>query len=231
MATLLLRLEGPLQSWGSTSRYPIRDTGQSPTKSGVIGLVCAALGKPRLEAPGPLPTLAALAALQMGVRVDAPGTVEREYQVAGGGTFLGRKYGVAKAENPGLEPLPSQRWYLADAVFLVGLEGARALLEQIAAALAAPVWPLALGRKSFVPGLPVHLTDGLRPTEGLREALVSYPRLRPGAESVRFIWEVDDLAEAEETRRDVPLDFEQRRYGLRGLRTEFLPLAPASQGR
>lgn len=231
MATLLLRLAGPMQSWGSTSRYPIRDTGQSPTKSGVIGLVCAALGKPRVEGPGPLPTVAALAALRMGVRVDAPGTVEREYQVAGGGKFLGRKYGVAKAENPGLEPLPSERFYLADAVFLVGLEGELDLLGQIAAALAAPVWPIALGRKSFVPGLPVHLNDGLRPTERLREALVSYPRLRPGPESVRFIWEVDDLAKAEETQRDVPVDFANRRFGLRGLCSEFLPLAPASQGR
>lgn len=231
MVTLLLRLDGPMQSWGASSRYTIRDTGMAPTKSGVIGLICAALGKPRVEEPGPWPTLSELAALRMGVRVDEPGTVEREYQVAGGGTLLGRKYGVAKAENPGLEPLPSERFYLADATFLVGLEGDPTLLERIWVALAAPVWPISLGRKSFVPGMPVYLTDGLRSGEGLRDALIRYPPLRSTGGPVMFIWEVDDLAQAEETRRDVPLDFASRRFGLRGLKSELLQLQPASQGR
>ena len=49
MNTLLLRLAGPMQSWGTQSRFTIRDTGYEPSKSGVIGLLCAALGKPRDE--------------------------------------------------------------------------------------------------------------------------------------------------------------------------------------
>ena len=53
MHTLLLRLEGPLQSWGTSSRFPQRDTGFEPSKSGVIGLLCAALGKPRARSPIP----------------------------------------------------------------------------------------------------------------------------------------------------------------------------------
>ena len=44
MATVLLRLIGPMQSWGTTSRFDERDTGKEPTKSGVLGLVAAALG-------------------------------------------------------------------------------------------------------------------------------------------------------------------------------------------
>jgi CRISPR system Cascade subunit CasD len=230
MATLLLRLEGPMQSWGITSRYTIRETGLEPSKSGLIGLVAAALGKPRVEDPanpGDWPRLTALAALRMGVRVDLPGRVEREYQVAGGGTFAGRPYGVAKAENPGLEPLPSQRFYLADAAFLVGLEGDLSLLERIASALKRPVWPLSLGRKSYVPGAPVYLVDGLRPAEDLRTALTNYPALRPEALAapVKLVLEVD-LDEADETRRDQPLDFATRRFGLRGVKVESLTLAP-----
>ena len=46
-ATLLLRLAGPMQSWGLESRFDQRDTGREPSKSGVLGLICAALGKPR----------------------------------------------------------------------------------------------------------------------------------------------------------------------------------------
>ena len=41
---LLLWLEGPLQSWGHDSRFGRRDTLPFPTKSGVLGMVCAALG-------------------------------------------------------------------------------------------------------------------------------------------------------------------------------------------
>jgi len=43
MPTLLLRLAGPMQSWGLSSRFTIRDTSLEPSKSGVLGLLCAAL--------------------------------------------------------------------------------------------------------------------------------------------------------------------------------------------
>ena len=44
MATLLLRLAAPLQSWGSSSKFEIRTTEKMPTKSGVVGMLAAALG-------------------------------------------------------------------------------------------------------------------------------------------------------------------------------------------
>ena len=43
MSVLLLRLAGPMQAWGTQSRFTVRDTGLEPSKSGVIGLLCAAL--------------------------------------------------------------------------------------------------------------------------------------------------------------------------------------------
>lgn len=49
MATLLLQLVAPMQSWGSRSRFDDRDTEREPTKSGVLGLVASALGRPRAE--------------------------------------------------------------------------------------------------------------------------------------------------------------------------------------
>ena len=57
MPTLLLRLVGPMQSWGTTSRFDERDTQLEPSKSGVLGLICAALGRDRSE---PVEDLAAL---------------------------------------------------------------------------------------------------------------------------------------------------------------------------
>ena len=98
MSVLLLRLAGPMQSWGTSSRFTERDTRREPSKSGVIGLACAALGKPRQEKPEHAdrwPTLEELSDLRMGVRVDLEGQVRKDYQTAGGGTWLGRPYGVA----------------------------------------------------------------------------------------------------------------------------------------
>ena len=40
MSVLLMRLAGPMQSWGTRSRFSNRDTGLEPSRSGVIGLLC-----------------------------------------------------------------------------------------------------------------------------------------------------------------------------------------------
>ena len=43
MSTLLLRLAGPVQSWGIDSKFEVRRTENAPSKSGVTGLLAAAL--------------------------------------------------------------------------------------------------------------------------------------------------------------------------------------------
>ncbi len=222
MTTLLLRLDGPLQAWGTASRFGTRDTGREPSKSGVIGLLCAALGKPRSERPGDgFPTLSAFARLRMGVRVDREGIVQRDFHTVGGGP------------GSGGADVVSTRFYLADARFLVGLEdnGDGELLRRLDAALARPVWQLCLGRKAFVPAAPVRLPDGLseRPLE---TALREYPRLdgepggrppasgQPSTGELRLV--IEDPAGAA-VRQDVPLSFNPatRRFALRRVRTEF----------
>ena len=60
--TLLLRLSAPLQSWGSESVYDNRETDDMPTKSGVIGMLAAALGRKRSD------SLEDLVKLKFGVR-------------------------------------------------------------------------------------------------------------------------------------------------------------------
>lgn len=69
MATLLIRLAAPMQSWGDESKYDIRQTWKEPSKSGVIGLLAAALGLKRDSED--IPALSA--SLRMGVRVEMPG--------------------------------------------------------------------------------------------------------------------------------------------------------------
>jgi len=235
MSTLLLRLAGPMQSWGVQSRFTVRDTGLEPSKSGVIGLLCAALGRPRHE------PVDDLSALTLGVRVDREGFLKMDYHTAGGSHRQGDRYGVAKADGGKPDTVISQRYYLADADFLVGLEGEEQLLRRLDSALACPVWPLYLGRKAFVPGGPVRIRH--RPTElegpadvpGLVylpviEALSHYPWLvRTTREkvplSLRLVLDAPFGATAE-VRPDVPLSFAERRFTLRYVRTDFVTLTP-----
>lgn len=235
MNTLLLRLAGPMQSWGTQSRFTVRDTGMEPSKSGIIGLLCAALGRPR-SAP-----VADLAALRMGVRVDHEGSPRVDYHTAGGTHRRGDGYGVAQVGG-GVRTVVSRRYYLADADFLVGLESDdENVLLQLDRALAAPVWPLYLGRKSFVPGTPVRLPDiepmgpGLRQGQ-LQDVLGAYPwpeGLPPGNESsvpkqLRLVCDAADGDADAEVRQDVPLSFESRQFAVRYVTTTWIPQPEAS---
>ena len=219
MPVLLMRLEGPMQSWGTQSRFTVRDTGREPSKSAVIGLLCAALGVDRDEDD----RLADLATMRMAVRIDRPGIIMRDYHTAGGGTWKGRRYGVAKASGGTPDTVVSTRYYLSDAAFLVALQSDdRALVEECDRALRAPVWPLFLGRRSFVPGRPVPIPGGgMRDTDDLMEALRAEPlfmrpRERPDVR-LRCVTEVDVLDA--EVRRDQPLCF---RNGERGFALRYV---------
>src|SRR6516162_7242352 len=142
MSVLLMRLAGPMQSWGTRSRFSNRDTGLEPSRSGVIGLLCAALGRPR-EHP-----LDDFLPLKMAVRVDREGRLMRDYHTA-------QNVRRADTSKTPQETVLSERFYLADANFLVGLEGDRPFLKGLDTAVRTPVWVLSLGRKAFVPSLPI----------------------------------------------------------------------------
>jgi len=235
MTVLLMRLSAPMQSWGTQSRFTERDTGREPSKSGVVGLVSAALGRPRDQSPEDL------ARLRMGVRVDREGAILRDYQTAGGGSWFGRPYGVAKADGSPITAksapkatVTSNRYYLADAVFLVGLEGDdHDLLARIDEALGNPRWPLFLGRKAFPPAEPIRLADGLRTDTALGDALRTWPCLvadRPGRgqdppDRLRLVIECRPGEEGE-PRQDVPLSFRSaaRDFTVRHVREEWVPV-------
>lgn len=225
--TLLLRLVGPMQSWGSQSRFDQRDTGLEPTKSGVLGLVCAAIGIPR----GDDAALAELASLWMGLRVDREGVVCRDYQTVGGGKWPGEKrYGVIKADGSAPETVVSTRYYLADAGFLVALGGARGVLERVQVALTSPVWPLCLGRKAFPPSEPVWLPEGvvdMAPEEALSQyPCIAQPRVRSRQAKrdlrLRALLECD--AGEGQPRMDQPVSFalHRRRFAVRHVKTQWI---------
>jgi len=202
-SVLLMRLQGPMQAWGTQSLFPVRDTARYPTRSGVIGLLCCALGKPRdgdLSEFGPL---------RLGVRADHPGVVMKDFQTA----QEVYKAGGGVSDNPSI----SSRYYLSDAVFLVGIEGADVQLRGYYEALRHPRWLLYLGRRAFPPSKPVWLVDGLQTDTTLEETFEAFPYLcteknREKTSRLAMILE-DDAGSV--LQRDWPLSFGQRSFTQR----------------
>ncbi|QIS05586.1 type I-E CRISPR-associated protein Cas5/CasD [Nocardia brasiliensis] len=209
MSVLQLRLAAPLQAWGHRSRFARRETLQFPTKSGVLGLIAAALGRRRTE------PLEDLAALRFGVRVDQRGTMLRDFQTA------------VSLDETVQYPL-SQRYYLADAAFLAVLEGPRDVLDGLRQALLRPAFPLYLGRRSCPVAGPLvldqiqeaTLVDTLRTTSWL--AASWYRRRQPKTLHLEIFRDTIDGEHPEslgERIRDLPISFdpEQRKYEWRNI--------------
>lgn len=175
--TLFLRLEGPMQAWGGhESKFVIRRTSEAPTKSGVIGLLCAALGVSRSQAAADW--LPRLSDLRMGVRIDVPGVRWWDYHTVGAGMQMRIAEGEGKTK-PGA--MLTRREYLCDASFLVALQGEPGLVADLHAAIQAPCWTLYLGRKCCPPSRPL-LECPPATFPDLVEALGSIP-LRPKLKS------------------------------------------------
>lgn len=234
---LTLRLAGPLQAWGASSRFSRRMTERAPTKSGVIGLIAAALGLTRTD------SLERFSTLRYGVRADQPGSLLRDFHTA--------------HDDSGASMPLSQRYYLQDAVFLAGLESDdRELLESFAQALRHPHFSIFLGRRSCPPDGPVatEVVEGDLETV-LREAPWAGTARHSTVLDTRRSWnqgdagasltaellvepkEGDLAGAAAETLADEPVSFdpEQRQYTARRIQrldpVEFAaPTAAGSAG-
>lgn len=216
MSTLLIELAGPQQAWGSRSRFAVRATELAPTRSGVIGLIAAALGYERTA------SLERFARLRFGVRIDQPGTLERDFQTA------------RSLDGSAAFPL-SQRFYLADAVFLAGLESDdESELRAFRDALARPYFPLFLGRRAFPPGGPLRTDLVAEPLAAALQTAAWRARThhqrqlrREPSVSLQLVLDARLGDPAGESRRDVPVSFDPRRreYGWRDLRIETATIA------
>ncbi|MEU3273285.1 type I-E CRISPR-associated protein Cas5/CasD [Saccharomonospora sp. NPDC006951] len=232
--TLSLCLDAPMQSWGLRSRFQSRDTAQEPTKSGVVGLLAAALGVSRDDDAA----IQRISQVRMGVRVDREGLVERDYHTVGN---------VPNTEGRAHRTIVSHRYYLADAVFLVVLEHPdRVELMRWHEALNRPHWPVYFGRKAFMPARPLvapavdsaclgvsesSLQDTLERHDWLEnrspERESAARDLREGREHpLRTLADTTPDDELAEPRRDVPVSFRphDRRFGTRSVRAGHVQL-------
>lgn len=173
--SLVLRLAGPLQSWGGRGQFNRRDTLEEPTKSGIIGLLAAAQGRRRQD------PIEDLLELKLGVRVDQPGSLLRDYHTVS--DYRGRPLlsasvnakGLQKPTAPAKYTHVTHRFYLQDAVFVAAVSGPTDLLVTLADALRRPAFALALGRRACPPTQPLLLA----PPDGDGRAMAQSP-LWPG---------------------------------------------------
>ncbi|MFD9734628.1 type I-E CRISPR-associated protein Cas5/CasD [Umezawaea sp. NPDC059074] len=220
--TLALCFDAPMQSWGIRARGILRDTAMEPTKSGTLGVLAAAMGIDRDDTP----RLKRLAALRLGVRVDREGLLERDFHTT---------QNVPTTAGRGHRTVVSERYYLADALFLVALEGPSDLIAEIGDSVQRPRWPVYLGRRAFVPTRPLFL--GFHDTtleQVLREhvwlehpdRIRQHDRFATDRLGLRVVVDCEAKAVGAQLRHDVPLSFAQidRQFATRSVLVDHVPL-------
>ncbi len=153
---LALLLDGPMQSWGHSSRFERRTTALHPTRSGIFGMLAAALGIDKFDADE-AERLREFAALRLTVaalpRRDRRNRTLPIRRLEDYHTVTGIRRASGKVDKDAT--VQTYRHYLLDARFGVLLEGDGALLETIAAGLRNPRWGVWLGRKCCLPATPI----------------------------------------------------------------------------
>lgn len=158
-AYLALWLEAPLQSWGFDSKFYRRDTLDFPTRSGVLGLLCCAMGAGGSQTEW----LAQMAGFKQAVHAfGRKGEAEQpkleDFHMVGSGydekdpwqnLLIPKTVDRKKAVGGGTKM--TYRYYLQDQTFGVVVAVPAEQAEGIARALKNPVWDLYLGRKCCVP--------------------------------------------------------------------------------
>lgn len=136
MKTILLKMAGPMQAWGTNSNFESRQTDRYPSKSAVIGLIAASLGLGRNSDE----ELSKFNDLDFGVRIDQPGRLLRDYHTAA----------KVKANGAFDRTYVTNRYYIEDGVFVVALgHEDESFMNEIETALRMPYFQQFMGRRSL----------------------------------------------------------------------------------
>jgi CRISPR system Cascade subunit CasD len=210
---LALYLDAPLQSWGYQSRFDRRTSLSYPTRSGIIGMICAAMGVDRSDTEG----LQLFETLTISVYTFRQGRRLVDFHTVGGGWDKKKNPQciVPKADGKAGQTVVSRREYLQHSRYGVILQVDKTLGQRIVMALTNPIWGIWLGRKSCIPASPVF--QGQFGSE--REALTKLVGIA-GPDILRVIKEVKSFEDGTDTFMDNPLDFSLRRFKPRRIMVE-----------
>ena len=198
MSALILRLAGPTQAWDSRRRlsqfdgqhhhYADTPLRHLPTWTGVVGLIGAALGRPRGS------DLGTLADLDIIVRVDQQGAVRGDFRTS-----------PRRTESGKIKPYGTVETVVDDAAYVVGVGAPDTVLDDIQAAIRRPVYPLALGKREYPITLPIIL--GRSPLEVV-DAVATWPSIAsewaPPWEPIPFLDGLPEVWRVKDGRRGWP---------------------------
>ena len=226
---LAFLIHSPMQAWGASSRFPRRDTLPHPTKSGIIGMVAAALGIDKFSATEAA-ELAPLRELRLATYAiprpdrwgkNLPINRLQDFHTIGGGydsknpaekEHLPRKAGGGSSPNAVI----TRRDYLLDSCFLIALTGATETLNRIPPALGNPKWGTWLGRKCCIPSVPVlaQVGDDL---QLLSDRILEQAGLLP-APLAQFDHTLEESGTGSYGQQDQPAAYAARHYQTRMIR-------------
>lgn len=189
---LVLRLEGPLQSWGENAKWDFRDSSTMPTKSGIVGLLGCAMGQER----GSQVLVELAQSITVAVRADRPGAKFVDFQTVQGDPLMAA---TGKPKTTG-NTILSPHAYLQDASFTVFINTSPEWQQRIISALENPRWCMYLGRKNCVPSRPI-LADRMEAAD-LMEALKVYPPAERAGKTMTYECEHPDSTAASIQRPD-----------------------------
>ncbi len=222
-ACLALMLDAPLQSWGFASRFQRRTTALHPTRSGIIGMICAALGVAKGSA-AEAECLARMESVRLTVLAiprqpkgcHQPLDIRRleDFHTVSGT----RRASGAISRNAVI----SHRQYLLDSKFGVILAGPRPTLESVAEALRDPRWGVWFGRKSCLPAAPI-LRGGAMATP--KEALAALGLAGRKPDEFSRVEEATSFADGTDTLMDAPVNFRTREFKPRRICRRPAPLS------
>lgn len=209
---LILRLDGPMQAWGTHTFEDFRPSNLFPTRSGLLGLLGACLGLERNDLVGQAQLAASV---EFSVRVDStltrPGRDEsvakRAVKLPDFHTVMDARKVDGKANK---FPIVSRREYLFDAAFTVAVGNkpdAPIALAKIAEALRRPLYTPSLGRRSCPLARP--LLEGELEAE---DALAALAKTTPAG---GLVYSETQASDQPLRLRDVPLHGHKRQFGTR----------------
>lgn len=218
---LLLYLDAPMQAWGYSSRFNRRTSASWPVKSGIIGMLCAALGMERDDEAG----IARLAALSMTVyTLKNTGRRLVDWHTVGGGynPKTQRQNMSNKAGGGTPDTVLTDREYLLDCKFGIILSGDGGLAEECAQALENPKWGVWFGRKSCPPAERV-CAGVFESCEAAQTCLREIARQKScGINNWRVVREADSFEDGTDSVMDLPLNFATREFQTRRIADEFM---------
>jgi len=217
---LLLYLDAPMQAWGHSSRFNRRTSASWPVKSGVVGMLCAALGIERDDEEG----IAQLADLAMTVyTLQNQGKRLMDYHTVGGGydSKTQRQSMSNKAGGGSPSTVLTDREYLLDCKFGVVLSGSPEVIDRCAAALENPKWGVWFGRKCCLPA--ARICEGVFDAEAqAKERLLELAKeLELQLESWRMVSEAKTFEDGTDSLMDTPVNFATREYKTRRIADEI----------